>query len=298
MKNILKGLLHFIESTILILAGVSIGSIPLGIGLIVAGLIPMAKAVDNFNGNEIKKSIFSVSKKGKIVQNSLANFFRTLYVFSKKDKNEAFKNETLNMFLQIDKCNKKGKVIKYSTVSQTLTLSLLRQLRREGYIENLEYEKVKESRLILEKILLGNLKGFWKKYPMYKITFTLSDKERNKENLQKLLNPEKNIEPKIVLENNNKSVQNDNTIIMVQNPKVVVDNPNMVEDEKIKSEQSDKPITMTQNSSMISEEKVDDLSQTQDDKKTYTKEDLIALREQLIQMKVNDEEQDEIEKVH
>ena len=64
----------------------------------------------------------------------------------------------------------------YHTLSQGLTVRLLKELQKAGFIENLTYEKVKKSNLFFEKILIGNSKKSQNKKNMYNISFNLTDK--------------------------------------------------------------------------------------------------------------------------
>jgi len=80
------------------------------------------------------------------------------------------------MFKQLIKRDAKGKEKTYHTISQALTVKLLKKLEKEGYIKDLSYIKIKKSKLFLEKLLIGS-KGRGKhKYQMYKISFNLTDK--------------------------------------------------------------------------------------------------------------------------
>ena len=197
MKRITDGLLHTIELLLLTAGIVSTTSIPLIVSLLVVALIPASKLQDDLRGNEIKNSIFSVSSTGKIQQNSLAKITRLIPILFDKDKNKRFIDETLNMFLEIKQKNNKGDNIIYNTKSQAMTLMLLRKLEKHGYIDNLIYEKSNKSRLIIEQLLIGNIKNIFsnKKHQMYNISFTLTDKERNKEDLLNLLNKKEELKP-------------------------------------------------------------------------------------------------------
>ena len=188
MKDVLKGTLHSIELFALAVAGIAIGSIPLGIGLAVVALVPASKLMDDIRGNDIKDSIFSVTRSGYIHQNTLARPLRFFSLITGKDKQQKFTEEALNMFTEVKDKDKNGEPIKYNTKSQILTLSLLKKLQRNGYVENLEYKESGHSRLITEKLLLGNIKDIFKskKHPMYDISFNLTDKERKKEDLGNL----------------------------------------------------------------------------------------------------------------
>lgn len=188
MKNVLNAALHATELFVLAVVGISVASIPLGIALVAVSLVPASKFMDDIRGNEIKGSIFSVTRNGFIHENTFARPFRFISLITCKDKQQKFAEEALNMFVEMKAKDKNNKPKKYNTYSQALTLSLLKRLERNGYIENLEYKKSGVSRLIIEKIFFGNFKDLFKnrKYPMYDITFNLTDKERKKEDLLEL----------------------------------------------------------------------------------------------------------------
>ena len=188
MKNVLNAVLHATELFVLAVIGISVASIPLGIALFATSLIPASKFIDDIRGNEIKGSIFSVTRNGFIHENTFARPFKFISLITCKDKQQKFAEEALNMFVEMKAKDKNNKPKKYNTYSQALTLSLLKRLERNGYIENLEYKKSGVSRLIIEKIFFGNFKDLFKnrKYPMYDITFNLTDKERKKEDLMEL----------------------------------------------------------------------------------------------------------------
>ncbi len=197
MERIIKTIIHTLEVLILATGTVYFANI-ISIPLLLMALIPASKLHDDLNGNEIKNSIFSVSKKGYIAQNTLSKPSRFLKTLLNKNKQEAFTNEILNMFLELKKDNKKGEPIKYNTKSHIITLRLLQMLQRNGYISDLQYEKKNKSSLVIEKLLMGNLKGInlKKKTQMFKISFFLTDKNRSKEELLQLLNPSKKEETK------------------------------------------------------------------------------------------------------
>ena len=190
MKRTLKTILH---STLLLgsAAGIIItGSIPLSILLVPTGIISAARLSDDISGNEINNSIFSVSKNGNIAQNSLGKPLRTLKAIFSKNKNELFMNESINMFTGLKTRNNSGNKIDYNTVSHAKTISLLKKLETNGYVENLKYEKKKKSRLFLARLLIGNTNNLNrnKRVQMYDISFNLTDKERKKEDLINLIN--------------------------------------------------------------------------------------------------------------
>ena len=197
MKKISKKILHL--GTLIGATVVASINVPLLITMIPVLTVSIAKVVDDVTGNEIDNSIFSVTKKGKIVQNSTSKPFRFFKLLKSKDKNEAFTNEAINMFTQLKQKDDKGNIINYSTVSHAKTIHLLKGLKSNGYIDNLEYEKKYKSKLILEKLLFGNTKKLFKskKTQMYDISFNLTDKERKYDDIINLTKP-KEVEEKII----------------------------------------------------------------------------------------------------
>ena len=197
MKRSLDAMLHTLELVIGAILTVATASTIVLPVLLVAGMtIPAGKLKNDIEGSNIKKSIFAVSSKGKITQNALAKPTRLFSLLSKKDKNKEFQNETLNMFLELNKTNKKGEVIQYNTRSHVLTYRMLMKLQKNGFIENLNREPAGTSRLIAESLGMGNFKQLFsgKKTNMYNITFNLTDKERTKEELLSTLSND-NTEP-------------------------------------------------------------------------------------------------------
>ena len=213
MKNTLKTILHSIE--LFLCASIFVGSISsmmdgvLGLYYLFVPIIsalpilPLAaKLSDDIHGNTIKNSIFSVYRNGKIMQNTLAHPKKFLSFLSNKNKKDIFINETLEMFTQLKQKKENGKTIFYHTKSQPMTLYLLRTLRSNGYIENLKSHEAGKMKLFFEKIFLGSKPDMSKKYQMYRISFSLTDKERKKEDLLALLNkknnkPENNIKQEV-----------------------------------------------------------------------------------------------------
>lgn len=188
MKRTVSILLHFTELLAITGAIVGIGSIPLAIPLGVVALVPASKLQNDFMGNKIKDSIFSVSSNGRIQQNSLAKPKRFFSILVAQNKREVFTTETMNMFLELEKNKKNGETITYSTKSHSITLRLLQKLQKENYIEGLEFHKAGKSRLIFEKILVGNVASIKnKKTQMYQMSFQLTDKPRTREDLAALL---------------------------------------------------------------------------------------------------------------
>lgn len=188
MKKIIKGLLFFGAGVGVLTAGLYLATLSLPLGLILAttGVVPITKSSEEFRGNGIKDSIFSVSKNGNIEQSALAHPIKLLSIIKEKDKNKVFQEETLNMFSQL-----KDENITYRTKSHAMTLNYLRQLKKAGYIEELKYKPAKKSRLIAEKLLIGNIKGIFTKgkSTIYDISFKLTKgKKRDKSELLKLYN--------------------------------------------------------------------------------------------------------------
>ena len=184
LKTILHGTLLFGGAAL----GIVTGSIPLGIAMIPVMAVSAGKLADDLNGNEVNNSIFSVSKSGVITQNSLAKPYRTLKVLGNKDKSKAFKEESVNMFTSLKQKDKDGNNIIYNTTSHAMTVSMLKQMKKNGYVKELIYEKKRKSNLFLARLFIGNSKGLLKKkeVQMYDIHFTLTNKERKYEDLMKI----------------------------------------------------------------------------------------------------------------
>ena len=187
MKDRLDKIRHFIE--LLICAGCIVSLNPIAM-LVVAipTLVVASKVVDDISGNKVKDSIFSVYSNGKIYQNSTSHPLKLLSIARDENKSNRFVEEALTMFTQLSNKNKKGEEMTYKTKSQPMTLYLLRMLQKNGYITNLESTKAEKKRLVFEKLFMGNLKDINKKTQMYNISFNLTDKDRNKEDLLNVFN--------------------------------------------------------------------------------------------------------------
>ena len=215
MKRILKSILHFIELLLCAVVMVYGGSILLSLVALIPAFISSCKFLDDVQGNKIKDSIFSVYQNGKIYQNTLAHPMRFLSIAKDKNKQERFVSEALNMFMQLDELDKKGNKKVYRTKSQSMTLMLLRTLEKNGYVENLEFEKEGKMHLYAEKVFMGNTKGFNKKYQMYQIEFNLTDKKRVKEEILSLVK-----KPTIKKQEPQQEVSTTSNIVEVQTPTI------------------------------------------------------------------------------
>ena len=190
MKNIVSKIRHFIE--LLVCAGCIVSLNPILIGAVaIPTLVVASKVVDDIFGNKVKNSIFSVYSDGRIYQNSTAHPLKMLSIARDENKAKRFEEEALTMFTQLNNTNKIGEEMTYRTKSQPMTLFLLRMLQKNGYITNLESKKAEKKRLVFEKLFMGNLKDIGKKTQMYNISFNLTDKDRNKEDLLNVFNKKK-----------------------------------------------------------------------------------------------------------
>ena len=240
MKRTFKTILH---TTILLgstAAAVITLNIPIIIAMVPVATISAAKLADDISGNEVDNSIFSVSNDGKIVQNTLAKPFRFLKLLGKKDKTEAFKEEAVNMFIELKEKDDEGNKIEYSTVSHALTYKLLKDLEKNGYIEDLNRTDAKESRLFFAKLTMGNSDVSSKKRKMYNMSFKLTDKERTIEDLMNLDKDKKEDKEEIVDNNKeDKTVEDKNKEIeeqlrILKNYKEELENRDSVEEHKRK----------------------------------------------------------------
>ena len=140
-------------------------------------VVSASRLKGDIEGNFIDNSIFSVSRNGKITQDTLRHPLKFLKILGNKNKKDLLIYEEFNMFKQLKRSDSKGNIINYNTLSQGLTVKLLKDLKRLGYIENLEYIKSKKSNLFFEKLLIGNNSKSKNKKNMYNITFKVTDKK-------------------------------------------------------------------------------------------------------------------------
>lgn len=157
--------------------GVIAFNIPLALISFPVMVISADRLKGDIEGNFINKSIFSVSRNGKITQDTLRHPLKFLKILGNKNKKEILIKEEFNMFKQLKRCDSKGNIINYNTISQGLTVKLLKDLEKLGYIENLECTFCKKSNLFFEKLLIGNNSKSKNKKNMYNITFNVTDKQ-------------------------------------------------------------------------------------------------------------------------
>lgn len=162
---------------IICVEGVIAFNIPLALLSFSVMVVSAARLIGDVEGNFIKKSIFSVSRNGKITQDTLRHPLKFLKILGNKNKMDLLIKEEYNMFKQLKRCDSKGNIINYNTLSQGLTVKLLKDLEKLGYIENLEYAKSRKSSLMLEKLLIGNNSKSKNKKNLYNITFNVTDKQ-------------------------------------------------------------------------------------------------------------------------
>ena len=180
IKNIIDALIMIpllAIGAIICVEGVIAFNIPLALLSFSVMVVSAARLKGDVEGNFIKKSIFSASRNGKITQDTLRHPLKFLKILGNKNKMDLLIKEEYNMFKQLKRCDSKGNIINYNTLSQGLTVKLLKDLERLGYIENLEYIKSKKSNLFFEKLLIGNNSKSKNKKNMYNITFNVTDKK-------------------------------------------------------------------------------------------------------------------------
>lgn len=205
MKNIIKNIIDGILSMVAFFTAAIISfAVKPSIFIALPIMIVSADRLKNvLDGNFIKNSIFSVTRDGKITQDSLKNPFRMLKIMKEKDKQKLLLNEEFKMFKQLKKYDRKGNLLIYTTVSQGLTVKLLKELNKLGYINNLSYEKVEKSDLFFEKLWIGNNKKSRNKKQIYKIKFALTDNQIDENIFNLIINPQINNNISISKKNTN-----------------------------------------------------------------------------------------------
>lgn len=232
LKNIADGIIMGIVlcgSSIIFVGTITTAMFPIAILSLPVMIVSADRLKSDIDGNYINNSIFSVSRKGKINQDSLRNPISFFKILSKKDKYRALVNEEFKMFKQLKRNDKKGNIITYHTLSQSMTVKLLKDLQKEGFIENLSYEKGKKSKLFLERLLIGNNKKSKNKYQMYNINFNITGIPIDNSVIENYLNPI----AKVKIDNNS----NNGNISKLENNKILNNNENKIESEQSKSEQ-------------------------------------------------------------
>ena len=111
IKNLIDGILMFIVlmiSSIICIYGITSLMIPISILSLPFMFVSADRLKGDIDGNYINNSIFSVSRNGKITQDSLRNPLYLFKIISKKDKYNTLLNEEFKMLKQLKKYNKKG----------------------------------------------------------------------------------------------------------------------------------------------------------------------------------------------
>lgn len=143
-------------------------------------------------GQPIKNSIFQVNRtfsgKYKINQGSFGKPLRMISCIEAKNKKKKIEEETINAFVELKEKDHRNIKIKYITTSQGITKACLQRAEKYGYIENLDITELKHKRpLITEKLVICNYKTLFKPVRMYKMSFNLTDKQRDKEEIKKIM---------------------------------------------------------------------------------------------------------------
>lgn len=190
IKNIIEGIimgtLLLTSFSILLFMGVGALIIPIyqiPIAIISAGTLVVSgsRLQSAITGNVTSRTIFSVTRKGTISQNSYSHPLLILKLLLTKNKQDSFKNECFKMFKQLNKCNSKGEIIEYKTESHGKTYKYLKRLQEDGYITNLHHEEIGKKSFLKESILFGNTNVSKNKNKCYRLSFNLTDKKIDKE---------------------------------------------------------------------------------------------------------------------
>ena len=102
---------------IICVEGVIVFNIPLALLSFSVMVVSAARLIGDVEGNFIKKSIFSVSRNGKITQDTLRHPLKFLKILGNKNKMDLLIKEEYNMFKQLKRCDSKGNIINYNTLS-------------------------------------------------------------------------------------------------------------------------------------------------------------------------------------
>ena len=177
------------------------------------GCIKLAK---NLEKDYIKNSMFSVQNnalagKSNFIAMGVANPGQVISLVSQKQvlKNHfqertdreslinAFtmgtimNQQMINLFCQLDRKDKNGERIQYTTTTHKVVYDSLLKLQKLGFVEGIppkeEAEKGKEKSLASAKILLGNFENLYEKVQMYNISFNLTDKVMTSDDIKKFL---------------------------------------------------------------------------------------------------------------
>ena len=187
MKDILKSVLYFLAFLACVALAVGTNIFLIDILSVLPIVVCCSRGIDHAKGNMVKGSVFSAYRSGRIRQYGLCHPIRILSFVFDKDKTNRFLDEAITTFTQLKQFDSNDEPMTYNVFSQAMTLQLLRRMEREGYVCNLSYQKAKKSRLILPKLYMGRLPDFKKKYQMYNISFNLTDKARDFQELRDMI---------------------------------------------------------------------------------------------------------------
>lgn len=146
--------------------------LPAAIPLMLVGADMALHAVRGVNG-----SMFQVNHNHKIYQR--LNPIPVLMKHRGESSGQIFQSEVEKLFDGLESG------VEYSTKSQAMTALLLKRAADDGRISDFKKEPAGESRLLLEQLGTGNLKGFWdgvrgKKHRMYNILFKVKKGDNEK----------------------------------------------------------------------------------------------------------------------
>lgn len=228
-KIVRKGL----TATAITVAGVGMYAIPstalLGMAVTTKGVVSLYKSMQ---GNYIENSIMNIERNkiiGKI-KNIPANYIaqglpsakQFLEATLSQDKMEFLKLQELNALLQLDRQDAKGNDIRYNIKTHSGNYMLLKQLQKQGVVQNMSKTLAGKSDLKLEKIIIANTKnneykqkrkkqirenvysqkgiisklktlreemkiGIDKKVQMYDVSFEKTDKELTEQDIMKFI---------------------------------------------------------------------------------------------------------------
>lgn len=188
--NNIKGIGYILLTTISLIS-IVLAHPCFSILAIAVSIYSIYKAAASF-GQPIKNSIFQVhrtlSGEYEISQGSFGKPLRVMSCIEAKDKKKKIEEEAINAFVELKEKDHRNIKINYITTSQGITKACLQRAEKCGYIENLKIKPEKTKRpLIIEKLVIGNYKTLLKPVRMYDISFNLTDKERNKEEIIKIM---------------------------------------------------------------------------------------------------------------
>ena len=155
----------------------------IGVPIAYDGILRLANLISKHQKTDSIITSKIVSDTERSIVQIIPNFKQILELTLIKNKTEVLVYQELKFILNSDRKNEEGEQIKYDTNSHSMTKRLLMKAEKAGLITNFESSEKDPQRIIIEKLLLGNIrdKNLFKKQKFYNMSFEITDKIITKE---------------------------------------------------------------------------------------------------------------------